>query len=116
MLRGLARELMTAESSPREVRAQMADATRYSESVWKQLAETGLLGITIDEAHGGQGLGMIELALVLDEMGRAAYPGPFFPTVVLATSALVAGGSRDQLDAYLPGIAEGKLKATLALM
>jgi len=65
-LRGLAREVLTAESSSQEVRKQMADATGYSESLWKQLAETGLLGITIDEAHGGLGLGMIEQALVLE--------------------------------------------------
>lgn len=116
MLRGLARELLAAECSSREVRAQMEDATGYSESLWQQLAETGLLGITIDEGHAGQGLGMIELALVLEEMGRVAYPGPFFSTVVLATTALVAGGSRDQLDSYLTSIAEGSLKATLALM
>jgi len=116
MLRSLARELLTAECSPREVRAQMEDPQGYSPALWKQLAETGLLGITIDEAHGGMGLGMIELALVLDEMGRAAYPGPYFPTVVLAASALMAGGSRAQLDRYLPAIAEGNLIATLALM
>ena len=115
-LRGLAREVLTAESSSQEVRKQMADATGYSESLWKQLAETGLLGITIDEAHGGLGLGMIEQALVLEEMGRAAYPGPYFSTVVLAATAIIAGGDRAQLDAYLPGIAEGTLKATLALM
>src|SRR3954453_14068042 len=115
-LRGLAREGLTAESSSQEVRKQMADATGYSESLWKQLAETGLLGITIDEDHGGLGLGVIEQALVLEEMGRAAYPGPYFATCVLAVTALVAGGDRAQLDAYLPGIAEGKLTATLALM
>jgi len=114
-LRGLAREVMTAESSTQEVRAQMADATGYSASLWKQLAETGLLGITIDEAHGGLGLGMIEQALVLEEMGRAAYPGPYFATAVLAAPLLMAGGDRAQLDAYLPGISEGTLKATLAL-
>jgi alkylation response protein AidB-like acyl-CoA dehydrogenase len=116
MLRGLARELLAAECSPRDVRTQMEDPQGYSEDLWQQLAETGLLGITIDEGHGGQGLGMIELALVLEEMGRVAYPGPFFPTVVLATTALVAGGSRDQLDQYLPAIAEGNLIATLALL
>jgi alkylation response protein AidB-like acyl-CoA dehydrogenase len=115
-LRGLAREVLTAESAAPEVRKQMADATGYSESLWKQLAETGLLGITIDEAHGGLGLGLIEQALVLEEMGRAAYPGPYFSTVVLAATAIIAGGDRAQLDAYLPGIAEGTLKATLALM
>jgi len=116
MLRGLARELLAAECSPRDVRTQMDDPTGYSETLWQQLAETGLLGISIDEAHGGQDLGMIELALVLEEMGRAAYPGPFFPTVVLAATALIVGGNRAQLDAYLPAIAEGTLKATLALM
>jgi alkylation response protein AidB-like acyl-CoA dehydrogenase len=115
-LRGLAREVLAAESAAPEVRKQMADATGYSESLWKQLAETGLLGITIDEAHGGLGLGLIEQALVLEEMGRAAYPGPYFSTVVLAATAIIAGGDRAQLDAYLPGIAEGTLKATLALM
>src|ERR1044071_9536219 len=106
---------MSAESTSQEVRKQMADTTGFSESLWKQLAETGLLSITVDEAHGGLGLGMIEQALVLEEMGRAAYPGPYFATVVLAATALVAGGDRAQLDAYLPGIAEGTLKATLAL-
>ena len=116
MLRGLARELLAAECSPRDVRAQMEDPTGYSEPLWQQLAETGLLGITIDEGHAGQGLGMIELALVLEEMGRVAYPGPFFSTVVLATTALVAGGTRDQMDTYLTAIAEGSLKATVAIM
>ncbi|MCC7370671.1 MAG: acyl-CoA/acyl-ACP dehydrogenase [Chloroflexi bacterium] len=116
MLRGLARELLTAECPPTEVRAQMEDARGYSPSLWRQLAETGLLGIAVDEAHGGQALGMVELALVLEEMGRAAYPGPYLPTVVLAASALAAGGSRAQLDRYLTGIADGSVVATLALM
>ncbi len=116
MLRGLVREVLTAECSPAAVRAQLDHADGYSAALWGHLTETGLLGLTIDEAHGGLGLGMIELALTLEEMGRAAYPGPYFATVVLATTALLAGGSREQLAAYLPGIAEGKLRATLAVM
>jgi len=116
MLRGLVREVLTAECSPAAVRAQLDRPEGYSTALWGHLAETGLLGLTIDEAHGGLGLGMIELALVLEEMGRAAYPGPYFATVVLATTALLAGGGREQLAAYLPGIAEGRLRATLAVM
>jgi len=116
MLRGLARELLAAESSTRAVRTLLDDPKGYSEGLWKQLAETGLLGVTIDEARGGQGLGMIELALVLEEMGRAAYPGPYFATVVLAASAIAAGGNRQQMDTYLGGIANGTTIATLALM
>ena len=116
MLRGLARELLAAESSTRAVRSLLDDPDGYSKDLWKQLGETGLLGATIDESRGGQGLGMIELALILEEMGRAAYPGPFFSTVVLAASAIAAGGNRVQMDSYLGDIANGKLTATLALM
>jgi alkylation response protein AidB-like acyl-CoA dehydrogenase len=116
MLRGLAREIFTRECTPQAVRKQMADPVGYDEALWQQLAETGLLGIAIDEERGGQGLGMIELALVLEEMGRAAYPGPYFATVVLAATAIAAGGDRAQMDAYLGDIAGGKTKATLALM
>ena len=116
MLRNLARELLTHESDPRAVRQMMEDLSGYSEGLWRQLAETGLLGIAIDPDHGGQGLGMVELALVLEEMGRAAYPGPYFATVVLAATAIDAGGDRAQKNAYLSGIASGKTRATLAVL
>jgi alkylation response protein AidB-like acyl-CoA dehydrogenase len=116
MLRSLAREILQRECAPQAVRKHLDDEAGYDEGLWKQLAETGLLGITIDEERGGQGLGTIELALVLEEMGRAAYPGPFFATVVLAATAIAAGGDRTQMDALLPDIASGKTKATLAVL
>jgi len=116
MLRSLTREVLAAESSIPDVRKLLDDPDGYSKPLWKQLAETGLLGATIDENRGGQGLGMIELALILEEMGRAAYPGPYFATVVLAASIIAAGGNRAQMDSYLGDIANGKLIATLALM
>jgi alkylation response protein AidB-like acyl-CoA dehydrogenase len=116
MLRNLAREILSRECSPSAVRQLMEDETGYSEALWGQLAETGLLGITIDEERGGQGLGMIEQALVLEEMGRAVYPGPYFATVTLAAAAIAAGRDRAQMDTYLPAIAEGKLKATFAYL
>ena len=97
MLRDLAREFLAESARRRRSASSSTDATGYDEALWKQLAETGLLGITIDEQHGGQGLGMVELALVLEEMGRAAYPGPFFATVVLAATAIAAGGDRAQM-------------------
>ena len=59
---------------------------------------------------------MVELALVLDEMGRAAYPGPFFATTVLAANAIAAGGQPNQMARFLPDIAQGRTKATLALI
>ncbi len=116
MLRDLAREFLTRESTPRAVRTLMEDPRGFDDAKWNQLAEMGLPGLTIDAGYGGQGLGMVELALVLDEMGRAAFPGPFFPTVVLAASAIAASGDESQMARYLPDIAAGRTRATLALI
>ena len=116
MLRDLTREFMSRESTPRAVRALLDDERGYSEATWQQLAEMGLQGVLIDAGYGGQGLGMVELALVLDEMGRAAYPSPFFATVVLAAGVIAASGDASQMARYLPDIAAGRTRATLALI
>ncbi|MBV9582864.1 MAG: acyl-CoA/acyl-ACP dehydrogenase [Chloroflexi bacterium] len=116
MLRDLTREFMSRESTPRAVRSFMDDERGYSDATWQQMAEMGLQGVAIDAGYGGQGLGMVELALVLDEMGRAAYPGPFFATVVLAAGAIAASGQENQMARYLPDIAAGRTRATLALI
>ncbi len=116
MLRDLTREFLSRESTPREVRTLMEDARGFSEPTWNQIAEMGLPGLAIDAGYGGQGLGMIELALVVDEMGRAAFPGPFFPTVVLAATAIAASRNESQMARYLPDIAAGRTRATLALI
>src|SRR5579859_4014959 len=116
MLRDLTREFFNRESTPRAVRTLMEDERGFSDATWQQMAEMGLMGLAIDAGYGGQGLGMIELALVLDEMGRAAYPGPFFARTVLAASAIAASGQENQMARYLPDIARGRTKATLALV
>ncbi len=116
MLRNLTREFLTRESSPRAVRTLMEEPSGFSDATWRQMSEMGLPGVAIGPGYGGQGLGMVELALVLDEMGRAAYPGPFFATAVLAASAIAAGGQPNQMARYLPDIAQGRTRATLALI
>jgi alkylation response protein AidB-like acyl-CoA dehydrogenase len=116
MLRDLVREFMTAECTPRAVRTATDDSRAFSEATWQQMSEMGLPGLAIDSGYGGQGLGAIELALVLEEMGRAAYPGPFFATTVLAASAIAASGQESQMARYLPDIARGRTRATLALV
>src|SRR5689334_17820733 len=92
MLRDLTREFLARESSPRAVRSVIDDPRGFSDSTWQHMADMGLQGLAIDAGYGGQGLGMVELALVLDEMGRAAYPGPYFSTVVLAAGAIAESG------------------------
>ena len=116
MLRGLTREFLTRESSPRAVRALMDEPRGFDAATWQQIAELGLPGLAIDAGYGGQGLGMVEQALVLEEMGRTAYPGPYFATTVLAGSAIAASGQPNQLARYLPDIARGRTLATLAVI
>jgi alkylation response protein AidB-like acyl-CoA dehydrogenase len=116
MLRDLTREFLARESTPRAVRSVMENPPGFSDATWQQLSEMGLPGLTIDAGYGGQGLGMVELALVLDEMGRAAYPGPYFATAVLAAGAIAASGQESQMARYLPDIAYGRTRATLAFV
>jgi alkylation response protein AidB-like acyl-CoA dehydrogenase len=116
MLRNLTREFLSRESAPRAVRTLMEDERGFSDATWQQMAEMGLMGLAIDAGYGGQGLGMVEMALVLDEMGRSAYPGPFFATAVLATNAIAASGQPNQMARYLPDLASGRTRATLAFV
>lgn len=116
MLRDLSREFLARESTPRAVRALWDDSLGYSEATWQQMSEMGLHGLTVPETYGGQGMGVVELALVLDEMGRAAYPGPYFATTVLAASAIQASGSSEAQARYLPDIAAGRTRASFALL
>jgi alkylation response protein AidB-like acyl-CoA dehydrogenase len=116
MLRTLTREFLAAECSPPAVRALMEDPRGFSDATWQQMADMGLQGLAIDSGYGGHGLGMVELALVLDEMGRAAYPGPYFATTVLAAGAIAASGQESQMARYLPDIAAGRTRATVAII
>jgi alkylation response protein AidB-like acyl-CoA dehydrogenase len=77
--------------------------------------QLGLQGLTIPERHGGAGLGYVELAIVLEEMGRTLLCGPYFATVAMAANALLSSEDEDACARYLPGIATGETIATLAL-
>jgi alkylation response protein AidB-like acyl-CoA dehydrogenase len=110
-LRKSAREFLTDQSTTALVRRLMEDSTGFDESLWKHMASLGWMGTAIPEAEGGLGLGLIELAILFEEMGRAILPAPFFSSVGLAAPVLAAAGARDLLGA----IASGEKRATLAL-
>ena len=80
---------------------------------WSALAEQGLLGLHLEEEHGGQGFGLLELAVALEELGRAAAPGPFLPTV-LASAAINASSNAKARAALLPGLGDGSRTGALA--
>jgi alkylation response protein AidB-like acyl-CoA dehydrogenase len=87
-LRAQARSYL-AERFPSERVAELADSEAgWDPSSWRELAEMGWLGVSVPEEHGGAGLGFVEEATLLEELGRALYPGPYLSTVGLALPAL----------------------------
>src|SRR3954471_23629903 len=80
----------------------------WSRDMWRQYAELGLLGLTVDEQYGGAGMGVDELSVVMESFGRALILEPFLATVVLGGSLVAATGSPEQKTALLPGVAAGE--------
>ena len=108
MLREMVRGVC-AEYSPLEVvRALEDDAKGYSDELWKQLVELGLVGVMIPEAYGGQGQSLLEGSIVYEEFGRALAPVPHFQSAILSAGAIALAGSEQQKQAWLPGIASGE--------
>jgi alkylation response protein AidB-like acyl-CoA dehydrogenase len=115
--RALLRRFLEDHSATSEVFRLMDSAEGHDPSVWKIMAEDlGLQGLLIDEAHGGQGFGFLELGLVMEEMGRVLLCAPYFSTVCLGAGAIQNVGSEEQQSTLLPGIARGETIATLALL
>ena len=115
LLQRTARDVLAAIAPMSHVRAMMADARGTTDAVWRQLAALGWPGMIFAESYGGAGLGMLELALVLGEMGRVAMPGPFLSTVV-GGRVLAHAGDEAQRRRWLPAICDGSRVATFALL
>jgi alkylation response protein AidB-like acyl-CoA dehydrogenase len=114
MLRSSARDFLAKEAPMTYVRKMMEDDRGYTDELWRKMAALGWMGLVLPEEFGGSGLDFVDMVVVLEEMGRAVLPGPFFSTVILAGIAIAEGGSAKQKAAYLPKIGDGSLKATLA--
>ena len=116
LLRKSAADFLSKECPMTYVRQMMEDERGYSEELWNKMAGLGWMGLSYPEEFGGAGLTMVDLVVVLEEMGRVALPGPFFSTVTLGGLAILEAGSSDQKKRFLPGLVAGKTKATLALL
>jgi alkylation response protein AidB-like acyl-CoA dehydrogenase len=115
LFKSSARELFAQECPPEAVRALIENGEPYSDGLWQKLVEQGWTGLIFDEADGGMGLSMVEMAVAFEEMGRALVPSAYLSSVPLAGS-LIAAGSPPQRHQYLKSICEGETKATLALL
>ena len=115
LLKNSARAFLDEHCKPAAVRALWDDPRGTSDAMWKDIAQLGWLGLALSETHGGSDLGMVETALLLEEMGRASYPGPYLPTVLVA-KAIEEAGTDAQKKRWLPAIANGSARATVALL
>jgi len=115
MLRKLAHDFLAKEAPMPTVRRMMEDDLGYSVETWRKMSELGWMGLIFPQELGGTGLCILDLVVVLEEMGRALMPGPFFSTVMLGGSSLLEGGNDAQKTRYLTPLIAGELKATLAV-
>jgi alkylation response protein AidB-like acyl-CoA dehydrogenase len=114
LLRETARKFLEDECDSRFVRERMATAAAVTDEFWQKLATQGWLGVVYPEEDGGSGLGLVDLVVLMEEMGRRVMPGPFFSTVLLGGAAIAEAGSPAQRGEWLPRIAAGEKKAALA--
>jgi alkylation response protein AidB-like acyl-CoA dehydrogenase len=114
--RSTLRRFLDDKSPTTEVRRLMATPEGYNPEVWRQLSEElALPGIHIPEQYGGAGFGMVELCIVMEELGRSLLCAPYFSSAVLAANAILNAGTEQQKSTFLPDIAAGKRLATLAI-
>lgn len=116
-LADVARSIVTSRVGTTGARRMLLDAedtTRWWESdgLWKEVVSTGWLGMHIDERFGGQGFGLAELAIVVEQLGRAAIAGPFLPTAI-AAAVIAELGDDDQRGRWLPHLTSGDLVAAI---
>jgi len=111
-LGSIARSFLTAQKARLAARELLDSDTEGRPPFWSDLAELGWLGLHVDEKYGGSGFGLPELVVVIDELGRAAAPGPFVPTVVVS-SVIAAVGTEEQKARLLPGLVDGTQTAAI---
>lgn len=117
MLRDSARDFLVEQSPVAALRdlRDSANPDGYSRTLWRTFSEMGYAGLLVPESHGGMGLGHAEVGVVMEQIGRHLCASPFMASSVVATSALLAGGSDAQRQTWLPRIASGAATATLAI-
>lgn len=115
MLKKAAREFFTNELPKTKVKELAADPKGYSVDMWNKMADLGWVGLALPEEYGGSGASFLDLTILLEEMGRACLPGPFFSTAVLGGMTIAEVGSEAQKKEILPKLIKGDLIVTLAV-
>jgi alkylation response protein AidB-like acyl-CoA dehydrogenase len=110
---GLAADIFRGRTSNEQLAKVETSDLRADQELWRELADAGLLGIAVPEEHGGAGLGLTEICLLLEQQGRFMAPVPLWETLVAAL-AVTLGGTPDQRQRWLPAVAAGTATLSLA--
>ena len=108
-----AHDFLADRFPPEKVRS-LAEEGVYDEALWSEMSGLGWPGILIPEEQGGQGLGVVELVILAEELGLALAPSPFLSNAA-AGLALLHSGTSEQRERWLPGIASGEARGTVGL-
>lgn len=110
-----ARDFFESQGLTEPARRVMDGETEAAEALWEELASLDYTALSVPLEHGGLGEGMVYLTALLEEAGRAVMPGPFPETAALAVPLLEVAGTEEQQARYLPDVAAGDLRFTVAL-
>ena len=114
LLQDTVRRFLAARCPTTRVREIMETASAHDTDLWQGLAELGVLSISVPEAHGGLGQELLDLAVVAEELGYAATPGPFLATA-MATIALLHADDAAVKSTWLPKLACGEAVGAIAI-
>jgi alkylation response protein AidB-like acyl-CoA dehydrogenase len=115
MLRKTARDFLADKCTKKFIKQMEESETGYSRELWQEMAGLGWIGLALPGRYGGGDMSFLDLAVLLEEMGRARLPGPFFSTVVLGGLSILDIGSEEQRQEYLPELIRGEKIFSLAL-
>lgn len=115
ILQKTARDFLQAECPSSFVLEMEDDEKGYTQELWNKMAELGWMALVIPEEYDGVGGNLVDLVVMLEEMGRFCLPGPFFSTVVLGCLGIMEAGSEEQMRTFLPKIGAGELVLTMAI-
>ncbi|MEZ4288446.1 MAG: acyl-CoA dehydrogenase family protein [Polyangiales bacterium] len=114
-IRDLAKQVLTGLVTDDSLKALHKEGQWFHRKAWEQLAESGLLGLCFDEAYGGASMGLTELCLLLEQVGRTVAPIPAVPTLASAGLGIANFGTEAQKKKWIPEIIAGKTIVTAAL-
>jgi alkylation response protein AidB-like acyl-CoA dehydrogenase len=113
-IKSTAREFLAARYKSERIRELANTADGFEQSDWEEMAELGWPGLALPEEWGGQGLGIVDLAVLFEELGYALAPSPLLSNTV-AGLALAINGTNEQKDRWLRPLASGEVRGTVAL-